>query len=1007
MRLHTLTLQAFGPFRTRQSVDFDTLSQGGLFLLHGATGAGKSTIFDAVCYALYGNVPGDRHQTALRSHHAEPATITQVELEFSMSGRRLRIVRTPQQERARRSGNGTTQAQAKTSLEERHGDGSLGQEVWKPIAAAHQEVAREIDALLGMNREQFCQVVLLPQGDFARFLRAKAEDRATVLGRLFGTHRFRNVARWLTDHAKDTGQRCDDARRAVLREVDRIQQTAGTPITDAVEETTPSEDSIDTTHHAALTWAKAVHARAAEVHRTDAATLKAARTEHNTRENRAAQVRTLAERQLRHRTATEALAALRTQAPTFEALRATVERGRRAEQVRPLLHTFDEAERDHQEAYLAETQARTQLPDTYSEDTDGDLAAVENRLKNDLGRLDALRDDEQSSGELAASLSKLAADLDQAQADHDEINHWLNQADTRRTECTARIDAAHLAQTRADQLATTLTTLEQQLAAARRRDLLAADITEAQNRVDELKKTVIHTAAHARQIRDRRIDGMAGELASRLRPEEPCLVCGSLVHPRPATAAADHPSREDEALAEEAYQQADQACKEAEQNLVRLTAEAASARTLAGEEATADLQQRHHDAQQTHKDLLHAAADAVTAHQDLLAFDETREARVRELAALDRRIGDYRGRQETQSAQQETLTLRLAGALDGFPTVAARSTALTAEAEAIARARTAIQRAAVAALQMERAGQVATAESAAAGFEKLADARLAVLPDAELVAMQGRLDAWNADQAKHAAALEDPDLAEAALTEPADLQAAEKALAAAAAQSEAAAIAESTGRDRCEALLGHIDDLTHAVGRLAPLLEDHQVARHLADLAAGTSGDNQYRMHLEAYVLAARLEEVAKAANTRLERMSSGRYVLSHTDARTSSRGRSGLGLEILDLWTGQTRDTGTLSGGESFFASLALALGLADVVAQEAGGSRLDTLFIDEGFGSLDDDTLEEVLEVLDDLRSYSRAVGVVSHVADLRRRIPTQMQVRKSQDGSTVTAMAPALAY
>lgn len=248
MRLHTLALQAFGPFRTRQSIDFDTLSQGGLFLLHGATGAGKSTIFDAVCYALYGNVPGERHQTALRSHHADPATLTQVELEFTMAGRRLRIVRTPQQERARRDKNGTTQAQAKVSLEERHGDASPGQAVWEPVTAAHQEVAREIEALLGMNREQFCQVVLLPQGDFARFLRAKAEDRATVLGRLFATHRFRDIARWLTDHAKESGQRCDVARRAALRDIDRIQDTAGTLITDSVEEPAPTEDSIDTTH---------------------------------------------------------------------------------------------------------------------------------------------------------------------------------------------------------------------------------------------------------------------------------------------------------------------------------------------------------------------------------------------------------------------------------------------------------------------------------------------------------------------------------------------------------------------------------------------------------------------------------------------------------------------------------------------------------------------------------------------------------------------------------------
>ncbi|MFF0294513.1 AAA family ATPase [Kitasatospora sp. NPDC004614] len=1007
MRLHTLALQAFGPFRTRQSIDFDTLSQGGLFLLHGATGAGKSTIFDAVCYALYGNVPGERHQSALRSHHADPATPTQVELEFSMAGRRLRIVRTPQQDRARRDGTGTTRSQAKAALEERHGDDALGRALWKPVTTAHQEVAREIEALLGMNREQFCQVVLLPQGDFARFLRAKAEDRATVLGRLFGTHRFRNIARWLTDHAKDSGQRCDDARRAVLRDIDRIQDTAGTPITDAVEEPAPTEDSIDTTHPTALAWAQAVHDRTAEAHQGTAATLQAARREHSTQESRTAQVRILAERQRRHRTAAQALSDLQAQAPAFENLQTILERGRRAEQIRPLIQALDDADHDYQEAHHAETQARTQLPGPRRDDTEESLTAAENHLKNDLGRLDALRHDEQRSEELAASLTDLEAELDQAQADHDEIAHWLDQADTRRAEHTARIDRAQLAQTHADKLAATLPHLEQQLAAARRRDDLAAEITKARTDTDKLKEAVIHSAAHARGIRNRRIDGMAGELAGRLRPQEPCLVCGSPVHPRPATAAADHPSREDEARAEKAYQQADQTCKEAEQDLVRLMAEAASAQELADGQTTADLQQRHRADRQTHKDLLAAAADAAPANEELRTFDETRATRTSELAGLGRRIGDYLGRQETWITEQETLTQRLAHALAGSPTIATRSAHLAAEAEAIARTRAAIQRTAAAAGNLDRAGRTAATVLAATGFTTPEEARHAMIPGAELAARESELEAWRTAQATHTATLQDPDLAEAAATEPADEQTAEAILAAAADRLEAAAIDESTSRARREALLGQIDDLAQGIGRLAPLLEEHHVAKHLADLAAGTSGDNQYRMHLEAYVLAARLEEVAKAANTRLERMSSGRYVLSHTDARTSGRGRSGLGLEILDQWTGQTRDTTTLSGGESFFASLALALGLADVVAQEAGGSQLDTLFIDEGFGSLDDETLEEVLEVLDELRSYSRTVGVVSHVADLRRRIPTQMQVRKSQDGSTVNAMATAPAH
>uniref|UniRef100_UPI002A817909 SbcC/MukB-like Walker B domain-containing protein n=1 Tax=Streptomyces sp. CRN 30 TaxID=3075613 RepID=UPI002A817909 len=190
---------------------------------------------------------------------------------------------------------------------------------------------------------------------------------------------------------------------------------------------------------------------------------------------------------------------------------------------------------------------------------------------------------------------------------------------------------------------------------------------------------------------------------------------------------------------------------------------------------------------------------------------------------------------------------------------------------------------------------------------------------------------------------------------------------------------------------------TGAARALAPLREEHERVARLSALAAGTAADNERRMRLEAYVLAARLEQVAAAATVRLRRMSSGRYTLVHSDDR-AGRGRSGLGLHVVDAWTGRERDTATLSGGETFFASLALALGLADVVTDETGGIRLDTLFIDEGFGSLDDQTLDEVLDVLDSLRERDRSVGIVSHVADLRRRVHAQLEVVKSRTGSRV---------
>jgi DNA repair protein SbcC/Rad50 len=240
-----------------------------------------------------------------------------------------------------------------------------------------------------------------------------------------------------------------------------------------------------------------------------------------------------------------------------------------------------------------------------------------------------------------------------------------------------------------------------------------------------------------------------------------------------------------------------------------------------------------------------------------------------------------------------------------------------------------------------------------------------------------------------------------ALDPPADVAAAQTAADAARTALDDALGAEDRAQHKAEQLADLAPRLTARLEELRPLTAKAGEARRLADLAAG-QGANTLRMTLSSFVLAARLEEVAAAASERLLKMTSGRYSLVHTDARRGA-GRSGLGLLACDAWTGVDRDTSTLSGGETFLASLALALGLADVVTAEAGGTRIEALFVDEGFGSLDEDTLEEVMTVLDGLREGGRMVGIVSHVAELRQRIPAQVRVHKGQAGSRVEVRTP----
>ncbi|MDQ1289483.1 MAG: repair protein SbcC/Rad50, partial [Actinomycetota bacterium] len=300
----------------------------------------------------------------------------------------------------------------------------------------------------------------------------------------------------------------------------------------------------------------------------------------------------------------------------------------------------------------------------------------------------------------------------------------------------------------------------------------------------------------------------------------------------------------------------------------------------------------------------------------------------------------------------------------------------------------------------ESARRTALAAAREAGFGDLTEALAAVLPDTDREELAEQIRAYDSDLAAVTAQLADPALVSAAALPAPDVVQFAASEARAAGDDEVAATFVALAEEAV-GQLREIDEALSAHLRAAePRERRHRTVAELTRCADGTGGGNTLRMSLSAYVLAARLEEVAAAASLRLSAMSGGRYSLQPTDAAKGQR-RSGLGLHVVDAWTGRHRDTASLSGGESFYASLALALGLADVVTAEAGGTAVETLFVDEGFGSLDDDTLDEVMDVLDGLRSGGRSVGLVSHVADLRQRIPAQIAVVKGRTGSHLVAV------
>jgi exonuclease SbcC len=332
----------------------------------------------------------------------------------------------------------------------------------------------------------------------------------------------------------------------------------------------------------------------------------------------------------------------------------------------------------------------------------------------------------------------------------------------------------------------------------------------------------------------------------------------------------------------------------------------------------------------------------------------------------------------------------VAAARGDDPSVDARIARLTAEAAAVDALREAERVAADRATAAAEAWRAAEAEAVTAGYGDLAAAEAAALDDLALAELEAACREFDGRDAATAAALADPDLAglEPGLVDPGPAQdALERAQ-----QRHTTAASHAHRADQVRAEVTRLAaSLTAAVAEAEPVRQRAARIAAVADLVAG-QGQNARRMTLRAYVLSARLDEVARSASQRLRRMSGGRYSFVFTGDADSRRVRAGLGLRILDDYSGLARSTRTLSGGESFMASLSLALGLADVVAAESGGISIETLFIDEGFGSLDADTLDLVMDTLDELRAGGRVIGLVSHVAEMRQRIPMRLRVRKS---------------
>ncbi|MCQ1949625.1 SMC family ATPase [Arthrobacter sp. zg-Y859] len=1013
MRIHRLEMQAFGPFADRQAIDFDELGAHGLFLLNGPTGAGKTSVLDAICFGLYGTVPGARQQgRRLRSDHAAQDTPPEVVCEFSSGVRRFEVVRSPQWERPakRAGGKGTVTEQAKTLLRE-FVDGA-----WVQKSSRNDEASAEITELLGMNRDQFTRVVMLPQGDFAAFLRADAASREQLLQQLFGTSRFEDIERRLKAELVEATDRFETAQEQsehVLRRArDEIRRYRG----ETADGSGPDDGGEAEGGETELEQFQAELDSRTAAARKELAELMTAResAEKHLQEFEHRRARGVALQQLIRDEAEHAAseaeiepqrAALATHAAASllaGSVRAQEAAAGRAENRRTEAAVTLQALADHVLApayavasYTVSSAAETPLPD-----------GLEARVSADLAAARAAREDEERT---EALLARAGAETDAAEA------FRVQAVDADASLDSLRAEEAELAGEAAalGRLAEGEARAEAALAAAEELVATISSYAAANERAAVTEKAAADARQEYQDLRQRwqdllqsRLDQAAAELAQELADGTPCPVCGGLEHPRPAelpdgeapvTREAEQAAKARAGKAEAAYEEARRLAGTAAEEAAALRARGGAGDAASAQDQLDAARAELEDARGAVRALAEADRRLTAIAVELAAAEAARSEALISAAQADSRAAAAR-------EQAAELSERLREALQGFPSISERVQSLALFAKLAAAAREAAGALAAAEEELDRVSAELDAALAGTTFASAAEVTAALLDAATADAYASAVSDWEEQgrrlllRRESQAAAGPDDAAGEPLAVPDEEDVAEAADAAAAArkEQEEAALLVRLLEGSAVRLAEYSAELEAALKRTAPLRARRDLLQSVADTARG-GGENQYKMTLSTYVLAARLEQVAAAATERLAAMTGGRYALVHNDSKSGNR-KAGLGLHVTDEWTGQHRDTSTLSGGESFMASLALALGLADVVQQEAGGVNIETLFVDEGFGSLDEQSLEQVMDALEGLRDGGRVVGLVSHVAEMKQRIPAQLQILKGRNGSSV---------
>ena len=1024
MKIRWLRIVGIGPFAGAHTVDFSAFEDSGLFLLEGPTGAGKSTIIDAITFALYGDVARtkDASKDRLRSNHISDSDPSEADLVFEVATGLYRVTRTPAYTPAGKKSQRNSKSTLTRVVEDP--DAPDGWRTIEAVASGPRDVGYEIPTIVGLDKDQFLQTIVLPQGKFSQFLTATSDAREQILRDIFDTQIYSDFTKALTDAAASSKRGIEERRVAALGAFERVRSldaafdedaSYGVDAADAQSAAATEADQLDASAEdasAVRRWAQDACARAREAHAQTLRVAETATAAAREASRALAEGRALAEAQSEHARVSAKLAELTASQGTVASDRERARSARRALAVAP----FDAA--------VAEASARLEsagdqvsaLSPALGEDasvvpeslTTEAVAALGERAQEMRDEATRTRGSLEEALAVERSLPEARARIESLRSRREQASASIASIEAEREELPGRIEQAtqalRLMRADADTLpeaASALRAINERLDASMQADLLRSALLGASDELREARAAAKLANAAAADGHDLWIAQSASALARELEEDAPCPVCGSTTHPAPAPAADGEITREQVAALDQARDRAENALRDAQAHHQDLVRRIAQLNEVAGA-PTPTLE--------TERDQAAELVATLEALSPQIAEIET--ALEQERARLGGLTDSLASAREAAASLASTLQEResaLAAALGrveaeraGFESLDARAAHLDARAH-----RAALLTGACTEWENARAALVKAQRSLADALTQQgleADSwRSLLLPFPQVEALEARVAAHDKELFAAREALASERLTRAASAPTPHVEALTEASRRADEDAASAARASGILEQHCAQLDAARTSLEQALDALAQAREQTGPIRRLADIAAASGPENLASTPLSAWVLIARLEDVLAAANPRLERISSGRYQLvAIPDDGTASR-KSGLGLAIIDHDTEAVRSPRTLSGGETFYTSLALALGLADVVSAEAGGVELRTMFIDEGFGSLDSHTLALVMEQLQALRCAGRTVGVISHVEEMATQIADQIQVRPlAQGGSTLSVRA-----